>query len=226
MPRAPVGDDRAARVRQRRMPHVCTAAAGAAGWSRRHAPMLANAVAVGALHREIRCARGRHSAQAVYMATAFRCDGCRLPVRCRVPSWRTSMDGSGRMNPLCRHPRARQREAGIRWCLRGACLDPGAALRAVRDDVKRSAMATAFLLSSPRKRGSSGPGEALTWIPARPCGWSGMANRPGAAQRPGWHQERARGPGWHQKRGGSAGRGPLPGLSAPRDRYGCRCGRR
>ena len=28
-------------------------------------------------------------------------------------------------------------KAGIQWCLRGARLDPGSALRAVRDDIKR-----------------------------------------------------------------------------------------
>ena len=31
-----------------------------------------------------------------------------------------------------------QREPGIQWYLRGARLDPGSALRAVRDDIKRS----------------------------------------------------------------------------------------
>ena len=39
-----------------------------------------------------------------------------------------------------------------------------------------------FLLSSPRKRGSSGSCGAPVWIPARPCGPSGMTSKLGAAR--------------------------------------------
>ena len=44
-------------------------------------------------------------------------------------------------------------------------------------------MATAFLLSSPRRRGSSGTRGAPVWIPARPCGPSGMTSVRGWAVR-------------------------------------------
>ena len=72
-----------------------------------------------------------------------------------------------------------QREPGIQWYLRDARLDPGSALRAVRDDVKRRRGRAirggfAFLLSSPRRRGSSGTCGIPAWIPARPCAPSGM----------------------------------------------------
>ena len=39
-----------------------------------------------------------------------------------------------------------------------------------------------FLLSSPRKRGSSGSCEAPVWIPARPCGPFGMTSKLGAVR--------------------------------------------
>ena len=39
-----------------------------------------------------------------------------------------------------------------------------------------------FLLSSPRKRGSSGSCGAPVWIPARPCGPSGMTSKLGAVR--------------------------------------------
>ena len=99
----------------------------------------------------------------------------------------------------------------------------GLVLRIVRDDDKRSA--TTFLLPSPRKacprEGGGGDPAVLAGrspgIPARRCAPSGMTYRLGAAGRPGWHQKR--GPP-------VADPGPLPGLNAPRDRRGCRCGRR
>ena len=68
-------------------------------------------------------------------------------------------------------------------------LDPGSAQCAVRDDVKRTGRAVrddfAFLLSSPRKRGSSGPCDAPISIPARRCAPSGMKSKAGAHD-PGW----------------------------------------
>ena len=68
-------------------------------------------------------------------------------------------------------------------------LDPGSAQCAVRDDVKRTGRAVrddfAFLLSSPRKRGSSGPCDAPISIPARRCAPSGMTSKAGAHD-PAW----------------------------------------
>ena len=55
-------------------------------------------------------------------------------------------------------------KAGIQRHLRGACLDPGSALRAVRDDVKRR-------------------GAVREDVPARPCGPSGMTSAEGCAIR-------------------------------------------
>ena len=52
-----------------------------------------------------------------------------------------------------------QREPGIQFYLLGTRLDPGSALRAVRDDITKKGRVVwddlAFLLSSPRMRGSS-----------------------------------------------------------------------
>ena len=168
MPRAPAGDDRAPRVRRRWMPRVSAAVAGAAGGSRRRAPMLANAAAAGALHREIRRARGRRSAPA-------------------------ARDGPLRF--FRRHPRARAARTGDpgalagRRYLRGTRLDPGSALRAVREDV--------VFCCHPRGSGDPvaparrrylrcarlDPGSALQAVrddvPARPCGPFGMTSEEG-----------------------------------------------
>ena len=52
-----------------------------------------------------------------------------------------------------------------------------------REDAQGAKVRRILLLSSPRRRGSSGICGAPVWIPARPCGPSGMTSEEGCAIR-------------------------------------------
>ena len=57
-------------------------------------------------------------------------------------------------------PGRAQREPGIQWHLRDARLDPGSALRAVRDDIKKKGAPSGMMAREPQARN---PGRAVSF---------------------------------------------------------------
>ena len=120
-------------------------------------------------------------------------------VRDDVPARRCTLSGMTLQGARARHIlfAVIPAKAGIQWILRGICLDPGSALRAVRDDVEsRGAVRGGLSLLGviPAKaeiqwilRGIClDPGSALQAVrddvPARRCAPSGMTYRLGTAR--------------------------------------------